>query len=48
VTIEDGCVTSSDLTRVVEDDDLGVEGGGFFGGVVLGVGSDVTSTDILD
>jgi len=48
VAIEDGSVTSTDLTRVVEDDDLGVEGGGFLGGVVLGVGGDISTADILD
>lgn len=48
VAIEDGCVTGTDLTGVVEDDDLGVEGSGLLGGVVLGVGGDVATTDILD
>jgi hypothetical protein len=33
---------------VVEDVDLGDKGGGFFGGVGLGVRGNVTSTDILD
>ena len=54
VAIEDGGVTSTDLARVVEDDDLGVEGGGLLGGVVLRVGGDVSTTrislteDVLD
>ena len=48
VAIEDGCVTSTDLTGVVEDDDLSVERGGLLGGVVLRVGADVSTTDILD
>jgi len=48
VAIEDGSVTSADLTGVVEDDDLSVEGSGLLGGVVLGVGSDISTTDILD
>lgn len=48
VAIEDGSVAGTDLTRVVEDDDLGVEGRGLLGGVVLGVGSDVATADILD
>lgn len=48
VAIEDGSVTGTDLTRVVEDDDLGGEGSSLPGGVVLGVGSNVTTTDILD
>ena len=48
VAIEHRGVTGTDLTRVVEDDDLGVEGSGLLGGVVLGVGGDVATTDILD
>lgn len=48
VAIEDGSVTSTDLTGVVEDDDLSVERSGTHGGVVLGVTGNVTTTDILD
>jgi len=48
VTVENGGVTGTDLTRVVKDDDLGVERGGLLGGVVLGVTTDVSTTDILD
>ena len=48
VAIQDRGVTGTDLTRVVEDDDLGVEGVGTLGGVVLGVTSNVTTTDFLD
>mmetsp|Transcript_118178 Transcript_118178/g.164630 ORF Transcript_118178/g.164630 Transcript_118178/m.164630 type:complete len:360 (-) Transcript_118178:36-1115(-) len=48
MAIKDWCVTVGDLTGVVHDDDLGLEGFGVLGGVVLGVGSDVTSLDILD
>lgn len=48
VAIQNGCVTGADLTRVVEDDDLSGEGSGLLGGVVLGVGGDVTTTNILD
>jgi hypothetical protein len=48
VAIEDGGVTSTNLTGVVENDDLGVEGSGFLGGVVLGVGGNVSTADILD
>jgi len=47
VAVEDWCVTGTDLTRVVEDDDLGVEGLGTLGRVVLGVTSDVATTDLL-
>lgn len=48
VAVEDGGVTSSDLTGVVEDDDLGVEGGSTLRGIVLGVTADVTTADFLD
>jgi hypothetical protein len=34
----DGCVASANLTGIVENDDLSIEGSGFFGGVVLRVG----------
>lgn len=48
VAIEDWSVTSTDLARVVEDDDLGVERSAARGGVVLGVTADVTTADLLD
>jgi hypothetical protein len=48
VAIQDWCVSSTDLTRVVKDDDLGDEGSGLLGGVVLGVTADVTTSDVLD
>jgi hypothetical protein len=48
VAIQDWSVTSTDLTRVVENDDLGVEGLSSLRGVVLGVTSNVTTTDFLD
>jgi len=48
VAVKDGCVTSTDLTRVVEDNDLGVEGLGTLGRVVLGVTGNVATTDLLD
>jgi hypothetical protein len=48
VAIEDRSVTSTNLTGVVDDDDLGVERGSLLGGVVLGVGRDVATADILD
>jgi hypothetical protein len=48
VAIENGCVTGTDLTWVVHDDNLGVERSSLLGGVVLGVGSNVSSSDILD
>ena len=48
VAIKNRSVTSTDLTGVVEDDDLGVEGLGALGGVVLGVTGNVATTDLLD
>jgi hypothetical protein len=48
VAVKDGGVTGTDLTRVVKDDDLGVEGSGTLRGVVLGVTSNVTTADFLD
>lgn len=48
VAIEDGCVTGTDLTGVVEDDDLGGERSGTQRGVVLGVTGDVATTNLLD
>jgi len=48
VAIQDWGVTISNFSGVVHDDDLGGESLGLLGGVVLGVGSDVSTTDILD
>jgi hypothetical protein len=48
VAIKDWCVTGANLTRVVEDDDLSVEGVGALWWVILGVTSDVPSANFLD
>ena len=48
VAVQDGSVTSTDLTGVVQDNDLSIEGGSAHGRVVLGVTSDVATTDLLD
>jgi hypothetical protein len=48
VTVKHWSVASTDLTGVVEDNDLSIEGSSLLGGVVLRVGSDVTTTNILD
>jgi hypothetical protein len=48
VTIQDGGITRADLTGVIEDDNLGIEGSGLLSGVVLGVRGDVSTADILD
>lgn len=48
VAVEHGAVAGTDLTRVVKNDNLSHERGGFLGRVVLGVRGDVTTTDFLD
>ena len=48
VTIKDGAVAIRDLSRVVEDNDLGGEVRHTGGGLVLGVGGDISSLDVLD
>lgn len=48
VAIQDWSVTSTDLTWVVEDDDLGVEGVAALWWIVLGVTADVSSSNFLD
>ena len=48
VAVEDGSVAGTDLAWVVEDDDLGVERVAALWRVVLGVTSNVATTDLLD
>ena len=48
VAIKDRGVAGTDLTRVVQDDDLGLERLGALGRVVLGVTGDVAALDVLD
>lgn len=48
VAIQDWSVTGTDLTWVVEDDDLGVEALSTLWWIVLGVTADVSSSNILD
>jgi len=48
VAVEDRGVTSTNLTGVVENDDLGSEGSGAERRVVLGVTSDVATANLLD
>merc|ERR1712167_157396 len=48
VAVKHRGVPSRDLARVLHDDDLGHEVDGLLGGVVLGVGGDVATTDLLD
>ena len=48
MAIKDGAVSVGDLSRVVEDNDLGGEVRHTGGGLVLGVGGDISSLDVLD
>ena len=48
VAIEDRAVTIADLARVVKNDDLSSEVGDSRCWLVLGVGGDVSSLDVLD
>jgi len=48
VAIQNGSITSTNLTGVIDDDNLGSERSGFLGRIVLRVGSDVATTNILD
>jgi hypothetical protein len=48
MAIQDWSVTGTDLTWVVKDDDLGVEGLGTLWRVVLGVTGNVTTANFLD
>lgn len=48
VTVKNGCITSTDLTGVVEDDNLSIERASLLSRVILGVGGDVSTTNILD
>lgn len=48
VAVKDWCVTGTDLTRVVQDNDLGIERSGTQGRVVLGVTGNVATTNLLD
>lgn len=48
VAVQNGSVSGTDLTGVVKDDDLGVEGSTAGRGVVLGVTGNVTTANLLD
>jgi hypothetical protein len=48
VAIQDWSVSSTDLTRVVEDNDLSVEGIGSLGRIILGITANVSTSDFLD
>lgn len=47
VAIKHWSVTSANLTRVIENNDLSIEGLGTLGRVVLGVTSDIATSDLL-
>jgi hypothetical protein len=48
VAIKDWGISGIDLSGVVHDNDLSLEGFGFLGWVILGVRGNVSSSDILD
>ena len=48
MTIQDRSIAGTDLTGVVEDNDLSVEGVGTLRGIILGIAADVSTTDLLD
>merc|ERR1712164_58176 len=48
MAIKDWAVSLGDLSGVVHDDDLGDEGSGLLGWIVLGVRGDVSSLELLD
>lgn len=48
VAIHNWGVSVLDLTGMVHDDDLGLEGLDGLTGIIFGVGSHIASTDILD
>jgi len=47
VAIQDWGISSTNLTGVVEDNDLGIEGVTALGGIILGISADVSTTDFL-
>ena len=48
MAIKDRSISGANLTRVVEDDDLSIEGRSLLRRVILGVRSDITAADIFD
>jgi len=48
VAIKNWSVSSTDLTRMVEDDDLSVEGLGTLWRIILGVTANIATTNLLD
>jgi len=48
MAVKDWSIAGTDLARVVENDDLGVEGLSTLGRIVLGVTGDVATTNLLD
>jgi len=47
VTVKNGGISVLDLTRVIHDDNLGVERRDFLSRVILSIGSDISSADIF-
>jgi hypothetical protein len=48
VAIQNWCISSTDLTGVIEDNDLGIERVAALGRIILGVSAYVTTSDFLD
>jgi len=48
MAIQDWGISSTNLTGVVEDNDLGIERVAALGGIILGISADVSTTDFLD
>jgi len=48
VAIKDGSVAGTNLTRMVEYNDLSIEGSGLFSGVIFGVRAHISTTNILN
>lgn len=48
MAVQNWGVSGTDLTRVVQDNDLSVERSSLLSGVVLGVGANVSTPDVLD
>jgi len=48
VTIQNGRVTSLDLTGVIQDDNLSVESSNFSSGIILGIRGNITSFKIFN
>jgi hypothetical protein len=48
MAIKDRSVAGTNLTRMVENNDLSIEGSGLLSGVILGIRTHISTTNILD